>query len=129
MAIHHGDLFDVLPTLPAQSIHACVTDPPYGIGFMGKKWDTFKPGVAETRIVEAQKHRRRIRLPKRTDDIEVLRAEGFRVRRITPYQFRIDEALDLYPIHRRWHDLKANKRGTYQTPMQIAMRLLRVSGQ
>lgn len=49
--IHHGDLFDVLPTLPAESIHACVTDPPYGIGFMGKKWDTFKPGEAERRLV------------------------------------------------------------------------------
>ena len=42
--IHHGDLFDVLPTLEAESIHACVTDPPYGIGFMGKKWDSFAPG-------------------------------------------------------------------------------------
>ncbi len=63
--IHAGDLFDVLPTLPAQSIDACVTDPPYDLttgkrggsgaasenlkspagrsrattGFMGKAWD------------------------------------------------------------------------------------------
>jgi site-specific DNA-methyltransferase (adenine-specific) len=44
--IHHGDLFDVLPTLDAASISACVTDPPYGIGFMGKKWDTFSPDKA-----------------------------------------------------------------------------------
>lgn len=49
--IHHGDLFDVLPTLEADSFDACVTDPPYGIGFMGKQWDTFKPGEAERRIV------------------------------------------------------------------------------
>jgi site-specific DNA-methyltransferase (adenine-specific) len=42
--IHHGDLFDVLPTLPAESIHACVTDPPYELGFMGKSWDA--SGVA-----------------------------------------------------------------------------------
>lgn len=42
--IHQGDLFDVLPTLPADSIDACVTDGPYGIGFMGREWDTFKPG-------------------------------------------------------------------------------------
>lgn len=41
--IYLGDLFDVLPTLDAESIDACVTDPPYGIGFMGKKWDTFHP--------------------------------------------------------------------------------------
>lgn len=39
-----GDCLDVLPTLEAASIDACVTDPPYGIGFMGREWDTFKPG-------------------------------------------------------------------------------------
>jgi site-specific DNA-methyltransferase (adenine-specific) len=37
--IHHGDLFVVLPTLEADSIDACVTDPPYGLGFMAKEWD------------------------------------------------------------------------------------------
>lgn len=47
--IYHGDLFDVLPTLPAESVDACVTDPPYGIGFMGKEWDTFKPGTGKHR--------------------------------------------------------------------------------
>jgi DNA modification methylase len=47
--IHHGDLFTVLPTLAAESIDACVTDPPYGIGFMGKEWDTFKPGTGAMR--------------------------------------------------------------------------------
>ncbi|MCR4339541.1 MAG: site-specific DNA-methyltransferase [Gemmatimonadaceae bacterium] len=49
--IHRGDLFDVLPTFAEASIDACVTDPPYGIGFMGREWDTFKPGVEATRIV------------------------------------------------------------------------------
>jgi DNA modification methylase len=44
--IHHGDLFNVLPTIAAESVDACVTDPPYGIGFMGKEWDTFKPEKA-----------------------------------------------------------------------------------
>jgi DNA modification methylase len=44
--IHHGDLFTVLPTLDANSVDACVTDPPYGIGFMGREWDTFTPAVA-----------------------------------------------------------------------------------
>jgi DNA modification methylase len=42
-----GDLFDVLPTLEAESIDAGVTDPPYGIGFMGREWDTFKPEVSQ----------------------------------------------------------------------------------
>jgi DNA modification methylase len=47
--IHHGDLFDVLPTIAAGTIDACVTDPPYGIGFMGREWDTFKPGTGKHR--------------------------------------------------------------------------------
>lgn len=34
-----GDLFDVLPTLPEACADACVTDPPYELGFMGKAWD------------------------------------------------------------------------------------------
>ena len=41
--ILHGDLFDVLPTLAECSIDACICDPPYGIGFMGREWDTFTP--------------------------------------------------------------------------------------
>lgn len=45
--IHHGDLFDVLPTLDADSVDACVSDPPYGIGFMGREWDTFAPAEVD----------------------------------------------------------------------------------
>ena len=41
--IHTGDAFDVLPTLPADSVHAVVTDPPYGLAFMGRDWDDFEP--------------------------------------------------------------------------------------
>lgn len=44
----HGDCIELLATLPADSIDACVTDPPYGIGFMGKEWDTFKPESVRT---------------------------------------------------------------------------------
>ena len=41
--IHTGDAFDVLPDLPDESIHAAVTDPPYGLAFMGRDWDDFEP--------------------------------------------------------------------------------------
>lgn len=37
--IHHGDCLTVLASLPAASVDACVTDPPYELGFMGKAWD------------------------------------------------------------------------------------------
>ena len=37
-----GDCLDVLATLEPESVDACATDPPYGIGFMGREWDVFK---------------------------------------------------------------------------------------
>lgn len=41
--IHQGDAFDVLAELPAESVHAVVCDPPYGLAFMGRDWDDFEP--------------------------------------------------------------------------------------
>ena len=35
----HGDMLAILPTLPACSIDSVVTDPPYELGFMNRKWD------------------------------------------------------------------------------------------
>jgi len=37
--LHNGDCLDILRTMPDNSIDAVVTDPPYGLAFMGKKWD------------------------------------------------------------------------------------------
>lgn len=39
-----GDCLEILPTLDADSIDSCVTDPPYGLKFMGKEWDHGVPG-------------------------------------------------------------------------------------
>lgn len=36
----HGDLRDVLPTMPENSVSSVVTDPPYELNFMGKAWDS-----------------------------------------------------------------------------------------
>ena len=41
--VHTGDCFDVLQTLAAESVHAVVSDPPYGLAFMGRDWDDFEP--------------------------------------------------------------------------------------
>jgi len=38
--VHIGSNLDVLPTLEDNSIDSIVTDPPYELGFMGKKWDS-----------------------------------------------------------------------------------------
>lgn len=45
--ILHGDNRDTLKTLPDNSIDAIVTDPPYGIDFLGKAWDV-NTGELET---------------------------------------------------------------------------------
>lgn len=39
VTLHHGNNLHILPTIPDSSIDAIVTDPPYELGFMGKKWD------------------------------------------------------------------------------------------
>jgi len=37
--IKHGECLDVLRGMPDNSVDSVVTDPPYGLAFMGKKWD------------------------------------------------------------------------------------------
>lgn len=43
--LHHGKAEDVLPSFPENKFHAVIADPPYGINFMGKKWDYDVPKV------------------------------------------------------------------------------------
>ena len=44
--IHHGDCMDVMAfDLEPESVDAVVTDPPYGLSFMGKRWDHLGPGL------------------------------------------------------------------------------------
>jgi len=42
--IYQGDCLKVMKTFPDNSIDTIITDPPAGIGFMGKKWDSDKGG-------------------------------------------------------------------------------------
>lgn len=39
VTVFHGDCIEVMRGLPDASIDAVVTDPPYGLEFMGKEWD------------------------------------------------------------------------------------------
>lgn len=43
LELYHGDCREIMASWPEASIDAIVTDPPYGLGFMGKEWDTFNP--------------------------------------------------------------------------------------
>ena len=40
----HGDCLEIMKMLPDNSVDSIVTDPPYGLGFMGKAWDALPPG-------------------------------------------------------------------------------------
>lgn len=44
MTLHLGDCLEVMAGMGPDSVDAVVTDPPYGLGFMGKRWDGMPPG-------------------------------------------------------------------------------------
>jgi site-specific DNA-methyltransferase (adenine-specific) len=50
--ILHGNCLDILPTLPDCSVDSIVTDPPYGLEFMGKDWDAPWKGKASREFNE-----------------------------------------------------------------------------
>ena len=45
VTLYHGDCKEILAGLPDESVSAVVTDPPYGLAFMGKRWDYDVPAV------------------------------------------------------------------------------------
>lgn len=54
-----------------------------------------------------------LRTVKRIEKILKLRNFGKKVTELTPYQFRINGIIDLYPVHGRFHNIKTGKRGFY----------------
>jgi DNA modification methylase len=72
--IHHGDCVEVMAGMEPESIDAIVTDPPYGLEFMGKEWDRLvapargrTAGIEHEPTIETRKdsphHRAGIRQP------------------------------------------------------------------
>ncbi len=43
--ILQGDCLEQMKLLPENSVDAIITDPPYGLAFMGKQWDSYDPTV------------------------------------------------------------------------------------
>jgi len=41
----HGDCIEEMAKMVPNSVDAIVTDPPYGLSFMGKEWDHGLPGI------------------------------------------------------------------------------------
>jgi site-specific DNA-methyltransferase (adenine-specific) len=46
-ALYMGDCREVMAEMDACSIDAVVTDPPYGLEFMGHDWDKLEDGLAD----------------------------------------------------------------------------------
>lgn len=44
-SIHIGDCLEVMRGMAENSVDAIVTDPPYGLSFMGKRWDSDVPSI------------------------------------------------------------------------------------
>ena len=63
--IHLGDNLVVLRSFKRDTFDSIVTDPPYGLGMMGKNWDTFSPDVVKqqcsaTRVDDPSRARERL---------------------------------------------------------------------
>lgn len=52
--IVNADCLDHLKTLPDNTVDCLVTDPPYGISFMGKSWDDFSKGQEKFKKLKAE---------------------------------------------------------------------------
>jgi len=44
----NGDCIEVMKTMPDNSVDTIITDPPYGLEFMGKEWDKLGAGIEKT---------------------------------------------------------------------------------
>jgi len=53
--LHHGDSFEVLASMPPRSVRAIITDPPYGLEFMGKEWDKLEPARNQSRWKDTER--------------------------------------------------------------------------
>ena len=59
VTLHLGDCIEVMASMPEASVDAIVCDPPYGLEFMGKGWDSFRvddPGTKRNRGERAGVH-------------------------------------------------------------------------
>lgn len=62
--IKNADCREVMRGLPENSIDSIVTDPPYGLEFMGKGWDRGVPGIEFWTEALRPPRRFRLKLPK-----------------------------------------------------------------
>lgn len=74
---------------------------------------------------DEQKVRRAERLPIRTEALVSLRSEGFKVVRKTDYHYRVNDRLDIWLIHNRYHDILLNRRGGFKEVASFVRRFFK----
>lgn len=57
-------------------------------------------------------------------EIDVLKAKGYQVEKLTLYQYRVECVLDLYPTRKRFHNIANQKRGQYPDPWRVKTKVL-----
>lgn len=62
---------------------------------------------------EFNRQRRESNRQQRTPKIRDLEQQGWQVRELTSYQFRLGCLIDIYPTHAKFHDLVTGERGRY----------------
>lgn len=60
-----------------------------------------------------------------TDSILALQDEGYKITRLSPFQWRVNDRLDLFPTNRKYHDTLKNERGDWQGALDICRRILK----
>lgn len=53
----------------------------------------------------------------RVSEIQALTALGYRVEKLSPTHFRVNDRVDFYPKAQRFHHLGSEKRGSYTTAL------------
>jgi hypothetical protein len=48
------------------------------------------------------------------EKLDILAAQDHTIEALSAYQYRIDRRIDIYPVNRKWHDIRTGKRGTYK---------------
>jgi hypothetical protein len=57
-------------------------------------------------------------------ELEELQNCGVRFIYLTPYQIRIEEALDVWVKNRKYHDIRNNRRGRYNNLLPFVRKFL-----
>lgn len=98
VTLYHGDCVDILRAMPANSVDALVTDPPYGIGFMGKEWDTFDPERARASKMFAIGHGANARKDSPNPNLRGRRQTPA----MSPSQIEYDQSISAHEAFMRW---------------------------